>query len=62
MDGGVLPPSPEVHDQLHCFVDVEGEVIYLATLLQGSHLLPVRCLVVVGNQAYHCRVFCKLDD
>ena len=48
VDRGVLPPlSTEVHDQLLCFVDVEGEVIFLAPLRQGSHLLPVGCLVVV---------------
>ena len=47
--------SPVVHDQLLCYVDVVGEVIFLAPLCQGSHLLPVGCLIVVGNQAYHCR-------
>ena len=28
----------------------------------GPHLLPVGCLVVVGNQAYHCCDVCKLHD
>ena len=57
VDGVVLLQlSPEVHDQLLCVVDVEGEVIFLASLRQGPHLLPVGCLVVVGNQAYHCCV------
>ena len=50
VDGGVRSLlSPEVHDQLLCFVDVEGEVIFLAPLSQGHHLLPVGCLVIVGN-------------
>ena len=31
-------------------------------LCQGSHLLPVGCIVIVGNQAYHCCVVSKLDD
>jgi hypothetical protein len=53
--------SPVVHDQLLGFVDVEGEVIFLAPLCQGTHLLPVGCLVV-DNQAYHCCVISKLDD
>jgi hypothetical protein len=52
--------SPEVHDQLLRFVDIEGEVIFLAQLSQGPHLL-VGCLVIVGNQSYYCCVVCKLD-
>ena len=55
--------SPEVHDLLFCFI--EGEVIFLAPLCQGSHLLPVGCLVIFGNQAYHCYVVClmmMIDD
>ena len=52
VDRGVLPLLfPEVHSHLLCFVDIEG-----------PHLLPVGRLVVVGNQAYHCRDVCKLDD
>ena len=39
MDGGVLPLlSPEVHDQLLCFVDHEGDDIFLASLRQGSEI------------------------
>jgi hypothetical protein len=54
VDRGVLPLwFPEVHDQLLCFVDVEGEAIFLASLSQG---------VIVGNQAYYCCVIFKLDD
>jgi hypothetical protein len=42
VDGGMLSLlSPEVHDQLLHFVDVEGEVIFLATLHQGPHLRSV---------------------
>jgi hypothetical protein len=37
--GALSLPSPVVHDQLLCFVDVEGEVTFLAPLYQGSHLL-----------------------
>ena len=44
------------------FVDVKGEAIFLAPLRQGSHLLPVGCLVIVSNQAYYCCIVCKLDD
>ena len=55
VDRGVLPLLfPEVHNHLLCFVDVEGEVIFLTPHSEGHHLLPVDCLVV-GNQA-------KLDD
>ena len=42
----------EVYDHLLRFVDIEGKVIYLTPLCQGPHLLPVGCLLVVGNQAY----------
>ena len=41
---------------------VHREVIFLAPLRQGTHLLPVGCLVVVGHQAYHCFVVSKLTD
>ena len=27
-----------------------------------SELIPIGCLVVVGDQAYHCCVFSKLND
>ena len=60
---GVLPLLfPEVHDHLHCFVDVECEFIFLTPHTEGPHLLPVGRLIVVGNQAYHCSGVCKLDD
>ena len=49
--GGVLPLlSPEVHDQLLCFVGVEGEVIFQAPLCQGPHLLPVGRLIIVSTR------------
>uniref|UniRef100_A0A673XUU2 non-specific serine/threonine protein kinase n=1 Tax=Salmo trutta TaxID=8032 RepID=A0A673XUU2_SALTR len=51
-----------IHDHLLCFVDIECEVIFLTPHSEGPHLLPVGHLVVVGNQAYHCSVVCKLDD
>ena len=54
MNGGLLSLfSPEIHDQLLLFFDVEVEVIFLAPLRQGSPLLPVGFLNVVGYQAYH---------
>ena len=63
VDRGVLPLLfPEVHDQLHRFVDIEGEVVFLAPLHQGPNFLPVGCLVIFDNQAYYCCVICNLDD
>ena len=63
VDRGVLPLLfPEVHDQLLYFVDIEREVIILEPHSQGPHVLPVGCLVIIGNQAYYCCVICKLDD
>ena len=47
MDGGVLPH--EVHDHLLCLV--EREVVFLTPHSESPLLLPVGCLVVVGNQA-----------
>ena len=62
VDRGLLPLLFNVHDQRLRFVDVEGVVIFLAPLRQGPHLLPVGCLVIVGNQAYCSCVICKLDN
>ena len=48
VDRGVLPLLvPEVHNQLLSFV--EGEVTWYHT--PSPDLLPVGCLIVVGNQA-----------
>ena len=60
MDGGMLgPPFPVLHDQLLCLANVEGEVVVLVAHRPVSGLLPVRCLIVVGDQAYHHRVISK---
>ena len=53
---------PIVAGNISYFVDVKGEVIFLAPLHQGPHLLPLGCLVIVGNQAYYCCAVSKLDD
>jgi hypothetical protein len=56
------PPFPVVLNHLLCLDHVEGEVGVLASHGQVSDLLPVGCLVVVGDQAYHCCVIGKLND
>ena len=63
-DGGVLGSLslPLVHNQLINFAEVELEVVVLAPRCQGSHLLSVRRLVAVGDQADDGRVVSKLDD
>ena len=62
-NGGVLsPPFPIVHNHLICLDHVEGEVVVLASHCQVSDLLPIGCLIFVGDHAYHCCVICKLDD
>ena len=62
-NGGVLcPPFPVVHNNLLCLDDVEGEVVVLAPHGQVSDLLPICCLIVVGDQAYHCCVISILND
>ena len=62
-NGGV--PSPGflvVHNHLLCLDYVEGEVFVLAPHSQVSDLLPIGCLIVVGDQAYHCCVISELND
>ena len=50
-NGGVLgPPFPVVHNHLLCLDHVEGEVVVLAPHGQVSDLLPIGCLVIVGDQ------------
>uniref|UniRef100_A0A4W5RW29 Coiled-coil serine-rich protein 1 n=1 Tax=Hucho hucho TaxID=62062 RepID=A0A4W5RW29_9TELE len=62
-NGGVLGPLfPVVHNHLLCLDHVEGEVVVLAPQGQVSDLFPIVCLVVVGDQAYHCCVIGKLND
>ena len=62
-NGGVLgPPFPLVHNHLLCLDHDEGEVVILAPHCHVSDLLPIGCLIVVGDQAYHCCVICKLND
>ena len=62
-NGGMLgPPFPVVHNHLLCLKHIEGEVIVLAPHGQVSRLLPICCLIVVGDQAYQCRVIGKLID
>ena len=57
MNGDVIsPPFPAVHHQLICLADIEGEVLVLAPHCQVSDLLPVGCVIVVGDQAYNAVV------
>ena len=51
-----------VHNHLLCLDHVEGEVVILASHGQVSDLLPIGCLIVVSDQAYHCCVIGKLND
>ncbi len=37
-------------------------VVLLAPFSQGTHLLSVGSLIVVGDQAYHCCVVGKFED
>ncbi|KAK6290915.1 hypothetical protein J4Q44_G00386850, partial [Coregonus suidteri] len=63
VSGGVFgPPFPVVQNQLLCLDHVEGEVVVLAPHGQVSVLLPIGCLIVVSDQAYHRCVVSKLND
>jgi hypothetical protein len=44
------------YNQLICLVHIEGEVVVLAPHCQVSDLLPIGCLIVVGDQAYYSTV------
>ena len=59
---GLCPPFPVFHNPLLCLDHVEGEIVVLAPHGQVSDLLPIGCLVVVDDQAYHCCVIGKLND
>ena len=62
-NGGVVGPAfPVVHNHLLCLDHVEGEVVILAPHGQVSALLPIDCLIVVGDPALHCCVISKLND
>lgn len=53
---------PVVHNQLHCFADIEMEVVVLMPLCQGCDLLSVGHLVVIGDQADDVSIVRKLND
>ncbi len=54
--------SPEVHDHLHSFEDVELQVVKTAPDSQLLNLLSVSRLVTVLNDADQCGVICKLQE
>ena len=59
-NGGVLgPPFSVIHNHLFRLDHVEGEVVILASHCQVSDLLPIGCLIIVGD---HCCVVGKLND
>jgi hypothetical protein len=60
--GACSPLFLVVHDQLLCLAEVEGEVVVLAPHCPVSDLLPIGCLIVVGDQSYHRCFISKLDD
>ena len=62
-NGDVLGvPFPVIHNHLLSLGYVEGQVVILAPPGQVSDLLPIGCLVVGDDQAYHCCVVSKLND
>ena len=62
VNGGMpCPPFPVVHDQLLCLAHVEEKIVVLAPHCQVSDL-PIGCLIVVSDQAYHICIVSKLND
>ena len=60
--GLFVPPFHVVHNQLLSLAQVDGEIVVLAPHCQVSELLPIGCLIVVSDQAYHRRVVNNLND
>ncbi len=54
--------SPEIHHQFLGLIDVKWEVVLLTPFSQGTHLLSIGRLIVVGDQAYHRCFINKFDD
>ena len=57
-----VSPFPVVRINLLCLDRVEGEVVVLAPHDQVSDLLPIGCLIIVGDQAYRCCVISNIND
>ena len=55
-------PFPIAHNQLLCLAHIGGEFVDPAPQCQFSDLLPIGCLIAVGDQAYHCCVVRKHND
>jgi hypothetical protein len=63
VNGGLFgPPFPIVHNQFLCLAYIEEEVVVLSPNCKVSNLLPIGCLIVVGDQPYHFCVISKLND
>ena len=59
INGGLFgPPFPIVHDHLLCLAHIERK----APHCQGSDLLPVGRLIVVGDQANHVNLMMVLES
>ena len=43
-------------------IDIDGEVVVLEPHCQISDLLPIGCLIVVSDQAYHHHELSNLND
>ena len=56
------PPFSVVQNHLFCLDQVEGEVVILAPHCQVSDLIHIGCLIVVGDEAYHCCVVGRINE
>lgn len=53
--------SSEVNDNFFGLTHVEEKIV-ITPLAQSAHLAFVVCLIVVGDEAHHSNVVCKLVD
>ncbi len=53
---------PEVHHNLFCLPNIEGQVVNTTPFSQLCHFLSVVRFIVVANETHHRCVISKLDD
>lgn len=52
----------EIDQHFFSFICIDGEVVGSAPHCKLLHLLPVRRLIIVSDEANHCCIICELDN
>lgn len=53
---------PEIHHHLFGSIDVKDKVVLPTPPSQFIHLLPISCLVALGDEPHHHGVVCKFHN